>query len=58
VRVFDTHGVEQTRFGGSEGWIAGNLFAAHSINLDREGPVNERPLPKGLHPALQKFRRL
>lgn len=67
VRVFDVNGKELTRFGGPEGWKAGNLFAAHSINVDGQGsiyvgeagwPVNEQPLPEKLHPALQKFRRV
>jgi DNA-binding beta-propeller fold protein YncE len=67
VRVFDLNGVEQTRFGGPEGWKACNMYAAHSINVDREGsiyvaeagwPINECPLPENLHPALQKFRKV
>jgi hypothetical protein len=37
VRVFDLAGVEQTRIGGPEGWIAGNFFTAHSICVDKEG---------------------
>lgn len=65
VRVFGKQGGELAEFGGPEGWKAGNLFAAHSINADRQGnlyvgeagwPVNEQPLPDQLHPALQKFR--
>jgi sugar lactone lactonase YvrE len=67
VRIFDLNGKEVTKFGGPEGWIAGNLFAAHSIALDKEGsiyigevvwPANESTPPVGLHPALQKFRRI
>lgn len=67
VRVFDRNGTELARFGGPEGWKAGNLFAAHSINIDRQGnvyvgeaawPANEQPVPEGLHPALQKFKKL
>lgn len=67
VRVFDLNGVEQTRFGGPEGHIAGNMYAGHSINVDRQGniyvgeagwPTNEQPKPENLHPALQKFRKL
>lgn len=67
VRVFDLEGVEKAVFGGPEGWIAGNLFAAHSINVDHEGniyvgeaawPANESTPPDNLHPALQKFRRI
>jgi len=67
VRVFDKTGVEKARFGEPEGWIAGNLFAAHSINVDSEGsiyvgeaawPANESTPPENLHPALQKFRRV
>jgi len=65
VAVFDLKGREQARFGGPEGHIAGNMYAAHSINVDRQGniyvgeagwPTNEYPLPEHLHPALQKFR--
>ena len=65
VRVFDLNGVEQARFGGPEGWKAGNMYAAHSVNVDSQGsiyvgeagwPTNEYPLPENLHPALQKFR--
>lgn len=64
-RVFSLEGKELTRFGEAEEWVPGNLFAAHSINLDAQGniyigeagwPENERPLPPNLHPALQKFR--
>lgn len=67
VRVFDLSGAEITRFGGPEGWKAGNLFSAHSICVDQQGsiyvgeviwPANESAPPKDLHPALQKFRRI
>jgi sugar lactone lactonase YvrE len=67
VRIFDSAGRELCRFGGEETWKAGNFFAAHGINLDREGnlyiseagwPVNESTPPERPHHALQKFRRV
>ena len=66
VRVFDTDGAEKACFGEPESWIPGNMFAPHSMNVDREGniyvaeaawPANESAPPENLHPALQKFRR-
>jgi DNA-binding beta-propeller fold protein YncE len=68
VRVFDLNGVEQARFGGPDGWRPGNMWAAHSINVDRAGSIyvgeagwpsqEQGPPPPGIHPALQKFRRV
>lgn len=67
VRVFDANGKELCAFGGPEGWKAGNMFAAHGINLDKEGnvyvseadwPMNESTPPEKPHTALQKFRLL
>lgn len=67
VRIFDMNGVEQARFGGPEGWKAGNFFSAHSLCVDNEEsiyvgevvwPANESQPPKDLHPALQKFKRI
>ncbi|MDR1263331.1 MAG: peptidyl-alpha-hydroxyglycine alpha-amidating lyase family protein [Oscillospiraceae bacterium] len=67
VRVFDLNGKELCRFGGSDPTTPGNMWAAHSINVDGEGsiyigeagwPSNEQPLPDNLHPALQKFKKV
>jgi DNA-binding beta-propeller fold protein YncE len=67
VRIFDTEGVEQAKFGGPEGWTPGNFFAAHSLCVDHHEsiyvgevvwPANESTPPPDLHPALQKFSRL
>ena len=64
VRIFDTNGVEQAKFGEPEGWIAGNFFSPHGICVDKLGniyvaeviwPANESSPPKDLHPGLQKF---
>ncbi|MDR1569162.1 MAG: hypothetical protein LBS72_01585 [Oscillospiraceae bacterium] len=67
VRVFDLTGKERAAFGGPDPTVPGNLWAAHSINVDREGgvyvgeagwPENERAKPADLHPALSKFKRI
>jgi pimeloyl-ACP methyl ester carboxylesterase len=66
VRIFDTNGVEQAKFGEPEGWKAGNFFSPHGICVDKLGniyvaeviwPANESSPPKDLHPGLQKFLR-
>lgn len=67
VRVFRPDGTEVARFGGPEGGLDGNLYAAHGIFVDRENsiyvaeatwPENEYPKPEKLHSALQKFVRI
>jgi DNA-binding beta-propeller fold protein YncE len=67
MRVYNTDGRELTHFGDADTWKDGNFFAAHGVNLDREGnlyiseagwPLNESTPPELPHQALQKFRRI
>ncbi|GHU65770.1 hypothetical protein FACS1894184_02200 [Clostridia bacterium] len=64
VRVFDLDGNELACFGGADPAVPGNMWSAHSINVDSEGsiyvgeagwPESEQPKPVNLHAALQKF---
>lgn len=65
VRVFSPAGEVLACFGDEDGAAPGNLFSAHSMNVDREGCIyvadagwvdEEMPRPAFVHPAIQKFR--